>query len=62
VREEENAGGVIKLTSIITLDAPDGTAKLRGHKGEEVGEDGEGVKLLAQWKSPLVVGAVIEDD
>jgi hypothetical protein len=53
VREEESAGGgVIKLTSIIALDTPDDTAKLRGHKGEEVGEGGEGVELLAQRKSP----------
>jgi hypothetical protein len=49
VREEESAGGeVIKITSIIALDAPDGAAKLHGHKGKEVGESGEGVKLLAQ--------------
>jgi hypothetical protein len=63
VREEKSAcRGVIKLTSIIALDAPDGAAKLRGHKGEEVGEGGEGVKLLAQRKNPQVVGAVIKDD
>jgi hypothetical protein len=63
VREEENAGGgVIKLASIIALDAPDGAAKLRRHKGKEVREGGEGVRLLAQRKSPRVVGAVIEDD
>jgi hypothetical protein len=63
VREEESAGGgVIKLASIITLDTPDGAGKLHGHKGKEVGEGGEGVRLLAQWKSPWVVGAIIEDD
>jgi hypothetical protein len=62
VREEESAGGVIKLASIVALDAPDGAAKLRGHKGKEVGEGGEGVGFLAQRKSPRVVGAVIEDD
>jgi hypothetical protein len=63
VREEESAGGgVIKLTSIIALDTPDGAAKLRRHKGEEVGEGGEYVKLLAQRKSPQVVSALIEDD
>jgi hypothetical protein len=38
MREEESAGRIIKLTSIIALDALDGVAKLRGHKGEEVGE------------------------
>jgi hypothetical protein len=62
-REEESAGGgVIKLASIIALDAPDGAAKLHGHKGKEVGEGGERVGLLAQRKSPGVGGAVIEDD
>jgi hypothetical protein len=60
-REEESAGGgVIKLMSIIALDAPDGATKLCGHKSKEVGEGGEG--LLAQRKSPGIVGAVIEDD
>jgi hypothetical protein len=63
VREEESVGGgVIKLASIITLDAPDGAAKLRGYKDEEVGEGGEDVRLLTQQKSPWVVDAVIEDD
>jgi hypothetical protein len=62
VREEEGAGGVIKLASIIALDALDGAAKLCGHKGKEVGEGGEGVRLLMQQKDPQVVGAVIEDD
>jgi hypothetical protein len=53
VRDEESVGGgVIKLVSIIALDAPDGAAKLRGHKGKEVVEGGEGVRLLAQRKSP----------
>jgi hypothetical protein len=47
VREEENAGGVIKLASIIALDAPNNTTKLRGLRDEEVGEGGEGVELLA---------------
>jgi hypothetical protein len=45
-------GGVIKLTSIIALDALDGAAKLRGHKGEEVKEGEEVVGLLTQRKSP----------
>jgi hypothetical protein len=62
VREEESVGGVIKLASIITLDAMDGVVKLRGHKGKEVGRGGEGVGLLAQRKGPRVVGAIIEDD
>jgi hypothetical protein len=40
-------GGVIKLVPVIALDAPDGATKLRGHKGKEVGEGEEGVRLLA---------------
>jgi hypothetical protein len=63
VREEEGAGGgVIKLASIIALNTPDGLAKPHGHKGEEVGEGREGVRLMAQQKGPRIVGAVIEDD
>jgi hypothetical protein len=62
MREKESAGGVIKLTSIIALDALNGATKLLGHKGEKVGEGGKGVRLLVQWKNPRVVGAVIEDD
>jgi hypothetical protein len=55
MREEEHADGVvIKLVFIITLDAPDGATKLRGHKGKEVREGGEGVGLLAQRESPKV--------
>jgi hypothetical protein len=55
-------GGVIKLASIIALDAPDVATKLCGHKGKEVGEGGEGVGFLAQQESTRVVGVVIEDD
>jgi hypothetical protein len=63
VREEESAGEeVMKLASIIALDAPDGAVKLHRHKGEEVGEGGEGVRLLTHQKSSRVVGAVIKDD
>jgi hypothetical protein len=35
VREEENAG-IIELSSIVTLDTPDGASKLRGDIREEV--------------------------
>jgi hypothetical protein len=63
MREEESVGGgIIKLMFIIALDASNGVTKLRGHKGEEVGEGGEGIRLLAQRKNRRVVGAVIKDD
>jgi hypothetical protein len=46
--EEESASArVIKLVFISALDALGGAIKLRGHKGEEVREGGEGVRLLA---------------
>jgi hypothetical protein len=32
MRKEEGVGGVVKLTSIVALDTPDGTTKLRDHK------------------------------
>jgi hypothetical protein len=57
--KEEASAGVVKLVSIIALDAPNGAAKLRGYKGDEMGEGGEGVGLLAQRKGPQKVGAVI---
>jgi hypothetical protein len=37
IRKEEGvSGGVVKLTSIVALDTPDGTTKLRGHISEKV--------------------------
>jgi hypothetical protein len=48
VRKEEGAGRVIKLTSIIALDTPSGVTKLRGHKGEDVRECVEDVRLVTQ--------------
>jgi hypothetical protein len=51
VKEEESVGGVIKLTSIITLDTPDGATKLIGQIREEV----RGVvKVLDLWCSRKV--------
>jgi hypothetical protein len=46
VREKEGAGGgVIKLTTIVTLDGLDDEAELCGHPREEVKERGESVGL-----------------
>jgi hypothetical protein len=53
-------GGVIELSSIITLDTLDGATKLRGHVSEEVREGGEGVRLMKQRKGPRVMSAFIE--
>jgi hypothetical protein len=53
VRKKEGVcGGVVKLTSIVTLDTPDCTTKLRGHIDEKVRERGERVRVMAQRKGP----------
>jgi mRNA-degrading endonuclease toxin of MazEF toxin-antitoxin module len=63
VRKEEGAsGGVVKLTSIVTLDTPDGTTKLRRHISEKVRERGERVRLMAQQKGPRVMSTTIQNN
>jgi hypothetical protein len=61
VREEEGTGGgVIKLTTIVTLDSLDGEAKLRGHPSEEVKNHGESIRLRTQGKSPRIMRKIID--
>jgi hypothetical protein len=61
VREKEGTGGgVIKLTTIVTLDGLDGEADLCGHPSEEVKERGESVRLRTQGKSPRIMRKVID--
>ena len=51
-REEEGTGGgVIELTSVVTLDGLNGEAELSGHPGLNGEEGGEGLRLSAQRKS-----------
>jgi hypothetical protein len=57
-REEEGAGVVIELGPIVTLDGLIGEAELSGHLGTEV-EGGESLRLGTQWKSPRVMGEII---
>jgi hypothetical protein len=53
MRKEEGAsGGVVKLTSIVALDTPDGTTKLLGHISEKVRKRGECVRFMMQQKGP----------
>jgi hypothetical protein len=61
-KEEYVGGGVVKLTSIITLDTPDGTTKLREHISKKVREHGERVRLMAQRKDPRVMSAIIQNN
>jgi hypothetical protein len=63
VRKEEGAsGGVVKLTSIVALDIPVGTTKLRGHISEKVTERGEHVRLMAHRKGPRIMSTIIKNN
>jgi hypothetical protein len=61
VREEESLrGGVIKLTTIVTLDGLDGKADLYGHPSEEVKERGKRIRLRTQGKGPRIMRKIID--
>jgi hypothetical protein len=56
VREEESPGdGVIKLTTIVTLDGLDGKVKLCGHPSEEVKEREKRIRLRTQGEGPRIM-------
>jgi hypothetical protein len=61
VREKEGTGGgVIKLTTIVTLDSLNGEAELCGHPSEEVKERGKSDRLRTQRKSPRIMRKIID--
>jgi hypothetical protein len=63
VRKEESvSGGVVKLTSNVALDTPDGTTKLHVHISEKVRECGECVRLMTQRKGPRVISTIIQNN
>jgi hypothetical protein len=60
VREKEGTGGgVIKLTTIVTLDGLDGEAELCGHPSEEVKERGKHIRLRTEGKSPRIMRKIV---
>jgi hypothetical protein len=59
VEKEGARHRVIKLSSIITLNSPDGVTKLSQHPCKEVRKTSEGVGLTAYGKSLQVVREVI---
>jgi len=60
--EKERARrGVVELATIVTLNGLNGTTKLSGHLGEEVGKHLESFGFQAQRKSPGVMGKVINN-
>jgi hypothetical protein len=61
VREKEGTGGgVIELTTIVTLDGLDGEAELCRHPSEEVENGRESVRLCTKRKSPGVMREIIK--
>ena len=62
VGEEERArGGVVELVPVVTLNGLNGTTKLSGHPGEEVGKRLESFGFKAQRKSSRVMGKIINN-
>jgi hypothetical protein len=58
--EESTGGGVIKLTTIVTLDDLDGEAELCGHPSKEMKERGKSIGLRTQGKSPRIMRKIID--
>ena len=52
-------GGVIELTTIVTLDDLDGEAELSRHSGEKVEKCGERIRLRTQGKRPRIMREII---
>jgi hypothetical protein len=59
--EESSCVGVVKLTTIITLQAFYGGAKLSGNKREKISNSGKCVGFEAERECPQEVGAVVKD-
>ena len=62
IGEEEIAGGgVVEFTAIVTLDAFNGTAKLRRDISKEMRKSSKSVRFKSKRKHPSEVGAVIKN-
>ena len=59
--KERMRGGIVELTSVVTLNGLNGTTKLSRHPGEEVRERLESIGFQAQGKSPGVMGEIIDN-
>jgi hypothetical protein len=60
VRDKEcSGGGVIKLTTIVTLDSLDGETELCGHPSKEVKERGKCIRLRTEGKNPRIMRKII---
>ena len=55
-REEEHAGArVVKLFSIVALDALNGAAELGGHVGEKVSQSSKSLGFEGKWENPQIM-------
>jgi len=63
VKEEEvTSGGIIKFTTVVTLDAFDGGTELCADIAKEVRESRECLRLEAKRDSPKKMRAIIQND
>jgi hypothetical protein len=60
--EEGTRGGVVELTTIVTLEDMNRTTELGGDPGEDVGEGGERFRLQPKWESPKKMRKIIQND
>lgn len=62
MREKEGAsGGIVKLTTVVSLYTFDGGAELGGNKSEKLCNSGECIGFKTERKSPQEVRAVIKN-
>jgi hypothetical protein len=60
--EQCSRGGVVELTTIVTLNIFDGVAKLCGDKGEKIWQGVKCVRFNSQRKGPHKVGGIINNE
>jgi hypothetical protein len=60
--KEGTCGGVVKLTTVITLHAFNGAAKLSSNISKEMCNSGKRVGFKMKRESPHVMGVIIKND
>jgi hypothetical protein len=61
-KKEVASGGVVEFSTVVTLDALNGGAKLCAYIVKEVRENGESFRLETERKSPKKMRAVVQND
>jgi hypothetical protein len=60
-KKESMSGGIVKFTTIVALEALNGSAELGGNKREKARNSAERVGFEAERKSPQVMRTIIEN-